>query len=71
MKYLYSAYTFHCSSKMERMARETMDVCLRGLKENNKDRLDRKQCLIISHINFRECRLHIQIPSTTFLEKAI
>ena len=67
MKYLYSAYTFHCSSKIERMARETMDVCLRGLKENN--RFDRKQCFIISHINFGEVACTFKFRRQPFLKK--
>ena len=45
------------------MAREAMDVCLRVLKESNKSRFDsysvRKSVLIISHITFRDCRVHI------------
>ena len=45
------------------MAREAMDVCLRVLKESNKSRFDsysvRNSVLIISHITFRDCRLHI------------
>ena len=54
----------HCSSKkFERMAREAMDVCLRVLKESNKSRFDsysvRNSVLIISHIIFRDCRVHI------------
>ena len=53
-----------CSSKkFERMAREAMDVCLRVLKESNKSRFDsysvRNSVLIISHITFRDCRVHI------------
>ena len=44
------------------MAREAMDVCLRVLKESNKSRFDsysvRKSALIISHITFRDCRVH-------------
>ena len=59
------------SKKFERMAREAMDVCLRVLKESNKSRFDslsvvRNGVLIISHITFRDCRVHI-FP-TTFLE---
>ena len=54
----------HCfSKKFERMAREAMDVCLRVLKESNKSRFDsysvRNSVLIISHITFRGCRVHI------------
>ena len=45
------------------MAREAMDVCLRVLKERNKTRFDsygvRNNVLIISHITFRDCRVHI------------
>ena len=44
------------------MAGEAMDVCLRALKESNKSRFDsysvRKSALIISHITFRDCRVH-------------
>ena len=54
----------HCSSKkLERMALEVMDVCLRLLKESNKGRFDsysvRNAVLILSHITFRDCRVHI------------
>ena len=53
----------HCfSKKFQRMAPETMDVCLRVLKKSNKSRFDsysvRKSALIISHITFRDCRVH-------------
>ena len=45
------------------MAGEAMDVCLRALKESNRSRFDscsvRNSVLIISHITFRDCRLHI------------
>ena len=45
------------------MAREAMDVCLRVPKESNKSRCDshsiRNSVLIISHITFRDCRMHI------------
>ena len=60
--------------KLERMAGEAMDICLRVLMESNKSRFDsystvvRKSVLIISHITFRDCRLHV-FP-TTFLEIA-
>ena len=40
-----------------------MDICLRALKESNKSWFDscsvRNSLLIISHITFRDCRLHI------------
>ena len=49
--------------KFERMTREAVDICLRALKESNKSRFDsrsvRNSVLIISHITFRDCRLHI------------
>ena len=55
------------------MAREAMDVCLRVLKESKKSRFDtysvRNSVLIISHITFRDCRMHF-LP-TTFLEIAV
>ena len=48
--------------KFERMARESMDICLRVVKESNKSRFDsysaRNSVVIISHITFRHCRLH-------------
>ena len=52
-----------CSKKFERMALEAMDVCLRVLKESNKSRFDgysvRNCVLIISHVTFRDYRVHI------------
>ena len=58
---------------IERMAREAMDICLRVLKESNKSRFDsysaRNSELIVAHINFWDCRVHI-FP-TTFLEIAV
>ena len=58
-------FWIHCSSKrFERMTREATDVCLRVLKESEKSRfIDsysfRNSVLIISHITFRDCRVHI------------
>ena len=57
-------FWIHCFSKeFKRMTREDMDLCLRVLKESNKTRFDsfsvRNSVLIISHITFRDCRLHI------------
>ena len=54
----------HCfSKKFERMAGEAMDICLRVLKESNKSRFDsysvRNSVLIISHITFWDCRVHM------------
>ena len=44
------------------MAREAMNLCLQVLKESSKRRFDsysvRNSVLIISHITFRDCRLH-------------
>ena len=67
-------FRVYCSSKkFERMVQEAMDICLRVLKESNKSRFDsysvRNSVLLISHIAFRDCRLHI-FP-TTFLEIAV
>ena len=45
------------------MTREAMDVCLRVVKESNKSRFEsfsvRNSVLIISHITFRDCCVHI------------
>ena len=45
------------------MAREAVDVCLRVQKESNKRNFDSysvmNSVLIISHITFRDCRVHI------------
>ena len=50
------------SKKFERMAEEAVDVCLRVLKESNKSRFEsysvRNSELIVSHITFRDCRVH-------------
>ena len=55
------------------MAREAMNVCLRVLKKSNKSRFDsysvRNSVLIISHITFRDCLVHVF--ATTFLEIAV
>ena len=54
----------HCSSKkFEKMAVEAMDLYLKVLKESNKTKFDsysvRNSVLIISHVTFRDCRVHI------------
>ena len=53
------------------MSQEAMDVCLRVLKESNKNRFDsysvRNSVLIISHITFRDCRVHI-FPDKLYTE---
>ena len=45
------------------MKREATDVCLRVLKESNKSSFDsfsvRNSVMIISHITFRGCRVHV------------
>ena len=45
------------------MAREASDICLPVLKESNKSRFEsysvRNSELILSHITFRDCRVHI------------
>ena len=45
------------------MVQEAVDVCLHVLKESNKRNFDsysvRNSVLIISHITFRDCRVHI------------
>ena len=53
-----------CSSKkFERMTQKAVDVCLRVLKESNKTNFYsysvRNSVLIISHITFQDCRVHI------------
>ena len=54
-------------------AREAIAVCLWVLKESNNRRFDsysvRNSVLIISHMTFRDCRVHI-FP-TTFIEIAV
>ena len=54
----------HCSSKkFERIAWDAIDVCLQVLKKSHKSRLGscsiRDHVLIISHITFRDCCVHI------------
>ena len=51
-----------------------MDICLRVVKESNNSRFDsysvRNSVTVnISHVTFRDCRLHIF--STTFLKIAV
>ena len=45
------------------MAGEALDICLRVLKESNKSRFNsysvKNSVLIISHITFRDCRVHM------------
>ena len=52
-----------CPKKFKKRIREATDVCLRELKESNKSRFDsysvKNSVLIISHITFRDCLVHI------------
>ena len=64
-------FWIHCSSKkFERMVLEAIDVRLRVLKESNNRRFDsnsaRKSVLIISHITFQDCRVHIFSDNLTW-----
>ena len=73
-KGIVGGFEVHCSlKKFEKMAREAMDVCLRVLKESNKSSFEsysvRNSVLIISHVTFRDCRVHFF--QTTFLEIAV
>ena len=57
-----------CSSKkFERRVQEAVDVCLRVLKESSKRSFDsysvRNSVFIISHIAFRDCRVHIFVDN--------
>ena len=65
-------FRVHCSSKnFERMARKAIDLSLLVLKESNENRFDsysvRNSVLIISHITFRDCHVHIFSGSTILL----
>ena len=49
---------------LKELARKAMEMCLRVLKESNKNASStatvvRNSVLIISHITFRDCRVHI------------
>ena len=48
---------------LKELARKAMEMCFLVLKESNKSRFDsyrrRNSVLIISHIAFRDCRVHI------------
>ena len=52
------------------MTRKAIEVCLQMLKESNNGRFNsysvRNRVLIISHITFADCHMHIS--PTTFLE---
>ena len=51
------------------MARKAIGVCLRMLKESNNRRFDsnsvRKSVLIVSHVTFWDCRVHIFYDNLT------
>ena len=55
-------FTF-LKKNLKEWPRKAMDVCLRVLKESNQSRFDsysiRNRVLIISHITFWDCRVHI------------
>ena len=58
----------HCSTKkFERMALEATDICLQVRNENNKSTATviRNNVLIISHIIFRDCHVHIFSDKTS------
>ena len=44
--------------KLKELARKAMKMCLRVLTESNKSRFDSYSVSIISHITFRDCRVH-------------
>ena len=54
---------FFFQRNLKELARKAMEICLRALKENNKSRFDsysvRNSVLIISHVTFRDCHVHI------------
>ena len=57
-------FWIHCSlKKFKRITWEAMDLCFQVLKESSKSRFDsysvKNSVLIISHITFRDCRVHI------------
>ena len=62
---LFSVCVFQRNLKewQERPSAEAVEICLRVLKESNKSRFDsysvRNSVLIISHITFRDCRVHM------------
>ena len=64
LKRYCGGFWVHCfSKKFERMAWETMDICLRVLKGSNESRLDsfcqcQQQC-IDPMFTFRDCHVHI------------
>ena len=72
-------FCVRCSSKeFERIAREAMDIRLRMLKESNKSRFEsysaRNSILIISHIAFRDCRMHNfsdNLPRNSFIYQTV
>ena len=55
--------SFFFQRNLKELARKAMEICLRALKENNKSRFDsysvRNSVLIISHVTFRDCHMHI------------
>jgi len=72
----YGYFEKGCGEKVQAtipkgISREAMDVYLRVLKESRFDSCSvTNSVLIISHITFRDCRVHFFFP-TTFLEVAV
>ena len=66
-------YGHFSSKKFERIVREATDICLRVLKESNKNRFDSfsryEQC--IDHIPYYLSGLSRAFLPTTFLETAV
>ena len=73
-KGIVGGFEFTVLQRHLREWREAMDVFLQVLKESNKSRFDsynvRNSELIVSHITFRDCGVHI-FPTTFFQNSCI
>ena len=62
-KGIVGGFDFAVLQRNLKECQEAVDVCLHVLKESNKRNFDsysvRNSVLIISHITFRDCRVHI------------
>ena len=62
-RYYWWFWVHRSSKRVDRMAREAIDTCLRVVKESNKSWFNsykvRNSVLLISHITFRDYRVHI------------
>ena len=63
-KGIVGCFWVHCSlKKFKRITWEAMDLCFQVLKKSSKSRFDsysvKNSVLIISHITFRDCLVHI------------